>query len=74
MAPAYDIAELRRLRNSASDSSLALEKAVKEDVVKGTESFVSVQHLDCFLGQCLMEKGQASQLSCRNDDDLPSCF
>ncbi|KAI9713261.1 MAG: hypothetical protein M1820_001248 [Bogoriella megaspora] len=35
MAPAYDIAELRRLRNSASESTIALEKEIKEDVVKG---------------------------------------
>ncbi|KAL9085056.1 MAG: hypothetical protein Q9165_007797 [Trypethelium subeluteriae] len=34
MAPAYNIAELRQLRTSASESTIALEKAVKEDVVK----------------------------------------
>lgn len=41
MAPAYEIAELRRLRTSASDSTIALEKAVKEDAVKGTTLFIT---------------------------------
>ena len=47
MAPAYDIAELRRLRNSASESTIALEKAVKEDAVKGMRhSFSVMTHRD----------------------------
>ena len=48
MAPLYDIAELRRLRSSASESTIALEKAVKEDVVKGMTLSLAVQTYGTF--------------------------